>query len=242
VGEQGVAAVFLKNTVETFGQTVSDVNVALFSNGEAMKRLLAALILGINFALAGPMAAPAEESAQEPLKPCVVITGANSHITERRYCRITSADDWAQVWQEHRGEKPTGQYDLYYDPLTLPSIDFDRYMVIAIFQGNGWNSAGLRFISISEENGRMIFRFRDKRYQTGGSGADGGRKKATAYGFFVVPRSTKPIVLEEDMQNLIGEPPIWKERITFPRLQITDGKTTAASGDGRQIARRALAG
>ena len=48
------------------------------------------------------------------------------------------------MWQEHKGEKPTGQYDLYYDPLALQLIDFDRYMVIAIFQGNGWNNAGTK--------------------------------------------------------------------------------------------------
>ena len=34
----------------------------------------------------------------------------------------------------------------------------------------------------------------------------------------VVRRSDKPLVLEENVQNYIGEPPIWKERITFPKM------------------------
>jgi hypothetical protein len=183
-----------------------------------MKRLLAILVLGLVYAPAGPIAATAKESAGKPLKPCVVITGADSHVMKLRYRRITSADEWTRVWQEHKGEKPTGQYDQFYDPLTLPSIDFDRYIVIAIFQGNGWNSAGLRAISISEENDCVIFRFDNKGYQTGGTSPDGGVKKATAYGFFVVPRSTKPVVLEENVQQYIGQPPEWKERMTFPKL------------------------
>ena len=181
-----------------------------------MKRLIAGPVLVL--ALAGAINAAAEEPAGRLLNPCVAITGADSRVAERVYLRITSAGDWTRVWQVHKGQKVTDQYDLFYDPLTLPLIDFDRYMVIAIFQGDGWNNAGLRPISISEENDRMIFRFENKGYQTGGSGPRGGGKKAAPYGFFVVPRSTKPLVLEEDQHSLIGDPPVWKERITFPKL------------------------
>jgi hypothetical protein len=89
-------------------------------------------------------------------------------------------------------------------------------MVIAIFQGAGWNNAGLKLVSISDEDNRIAVRFSNKGYQTGGP--DGGGRKVTAYGFFVVPRSTKPVVIEEDVHEYIGKPPVWKERITFPKL------------------------
>lgn len=181
-----------------------------------MKRLIVCLVIGIACALASLIATSAEEPAVRLLKPCVVITGTDSHVAEHRYHRITSADDWMRLWQEHKAQKVTDQYDMYYDPLTLPLIDFDGYMVIGIFQGNGWNSAGLRAVSISEENNRIIFRFDEKSYQT--SGLNGGGQKVAAYGFFVLPRSTKPVVLEENVQGLIGKPPVWKERITFPKL------------------------
>ncbi len=181
-----------------------------------MKRLLIGLIMSTVCVMAGLIAMPAEEPAGRQFKPCVAITGADSQVTEHRYQRVTSADDWTRVWQEHKGQKPTGQYDLHYDPLTLPLIDFDHYMVIAIFQGNGWNSAGLRAVSISEDEDRVVFRFMDKGYQTGGP--NGGGQKVAVYGFFVLPRSTKPVVLEENHQSLKGEPPVWKERITFSKL------------------------
>jgi len=181
-----------------------------------MKRLIVGLVIGIVCSLAGLYAATAREPAGKPLKPCVVITGADSHVVQRQYHRITSTNNWTRLWQKHKTEKVTDQYDLYYDPLTLPLIDFDRYMVIAIFQGSGWNSAGLTAVSISEEDNRIIFRFDDKSYQTGGP--DGGGKKVAVYGFFVVPRSSKPVVLEENVQGILGKPPVWEKRITFPKL------------------------
>jgi hypothetical protein len=180
-----------------------------------MKRRITAIVLAIACTLAGLLDVPAEEPAGRLMKPCVVISGADSHVTEHQYRRIISADEWIRVWQEHKGEKPTGQYDLFYNPLALPLIDFDRYMVIAIFQGNGWNSAGLRAISISVEDKRIVFRFEDKSYQTGGP--HGGGRRVAVYGFFVVPRSTKSVVLEDNVQQYKGKPPVWQERITFPK-------------------------
>jgi hypothetical protein len=178
-----------------------------------MKRMAAILVVAIVCALVVRITTCAEGPAGKVLKPCVMITGANSRVTKSRYQRITSADEWARVWQEHKGKKPAAEYDLHYDPLTLPLIDFDNYMVIAIFQGNGWNSAGLKAVSIVEEGNRIVFRFDHKSYQT-----MGGADKVTVYGFFVVPHSKKPVVLEENTQHYLGEPPVWKERITFPTL------------------------
>jgi hypothetical protein len=182
-----------------------------------MKPATVAAVLAIAWATTVLIDATAQEPAGTPVSPCVVITGADSHVAQRRYQRITSADKWTRVWQEHKGQKPTGQYDLFYDPLTLPQVDFDRYMVIAVFQGSGWNNAGLRAFSLADEDTRILLRFANKSYQTGG--ADGGGKKVTAYGFFVVPRSAKPVVLEENAQQYKrGKPPVWEERITFPKL------------------------
>lgn len=96
-------------------------------------------------------------------------------------------------------------------------------MVLAIFRGRGWNSAGVRAISIVEEQGRIVFRFHDKSYQT--DGPDGRGKQGTAYAFFVIPRSTKAVVLEENVQGLIGKPPV------VPTKPCT-GRPTRACRDG----------
>ncbi|PCJ54367.1 MAG: hypothetical protein COA79_21865 [Planctomycetota bacterium] len=146
-------------------------------------------------------------------KPCVVITGTDSHVSKRGYQRITSKKDWIRAWEKNKGQKLGNKYDHNYNSLGLPLIDFERYMVIAIFQGSGRNSRGLKAISVSEEQYRIAFRFDDESYQT-----IGGHIEVAVYGFFIIPRSSKPLILEENVQGLNGKPPVWKKRITFPKI------------------------
>jgi hypothetical protein len=49
------------------------------------------------------------------------------------------------------------------------------------------------------------------------AGPDGGGEQVTVYGFFVLPRSSKTVVLEENVQNYIGGKPVWKERASLSR-------------------------
>lgn len=174
-----------------------------------MKRMLAALVAMSVFSVSrhGSSAEPADTTA------IVAFTGADSAVLERTYHRIVSEQDWIRIWQSHKGQKAGDACDLFYNPLGLPFVDFERYMVVAIFQGGGWNSAGLKALSIAEESDRIVFRFDDKSYQTGRCAT-----KVSVYGFFVVPRSAKSVVLEENVQSLIGKPPEWKERHSFPKL------------------------
>ena len=158
---------------------------------------------------------PAEDKPTgKTIKPCVMITGNHSHVDKPRYLRITSADEWTRVWEEHKGPNTPADCDLL-------SVDFDGYMVIAIFQGNGVNSFGLGAVSITEEDKRIVLRYKKTGYQTGSvDGGDGGAEKVTVYGFFVLPRSPKPVVLEENVSTIIGqEPPEWKERKTFSKIE-----------------------
>ena len=90
-------------------------------------------------------------------------------------------------------------------------------MVIAVFQGSGWNSAGLNAVAVLEDKEGIVLRFRDKFYQTMGPGPDGGGQQTTVYGFFVLSRSGKTVVLEEDVQNIKGQPPVWKKRAGLPK-------------------------
>lgn len=152
----------------------------------------------------------AEEGRPPALRPCVVLTGTDSQVKERSCLRIESQEEWTKVWRRHRGDDAAAPYDEYFNPLGLPGIDFDKYMVVAVFQGEGWNSAGVKAVSIVEEKDRILFRFEGKWYQT--AGPDGGGKKVSVYGFFVLPRTAKTVVVEENAQGLIGHPPLWKER------------------------------
>ncbi len=158
--------------------------------------------------------ATVEDNAHQTTRPLVTLTGADSHVKERSYYRITSEDEWITIWQRYKGAKESKGYDLFCNPLGLPNIDFEKCMVIAVLQGSGWNSAGLTAVAVLEAKDGIVLRFRDKFYQTGGP--HGGGKQVAVYGFFVLPRSNKTVVLEENVQNYKGRPPVWQERARLP--------------------------
>ncbi len=148
-------------------------------------------------------------------KPLVALSGAKSGIEAAEVHRILTQREFASVWQRHVGAKV--EEDEYYNRAGVPEVDFERCMVVGIFQGKGWNSAGVVAVEILEAADRLTFRFDDRSYQT--AGPDGGGERVTAFGIFVVPRSTKALVLEEDVQGMIGRPPEWKERKRFDALR-----------------------
>jgi hypothetical protein len=142
------------------------------------------------------------EEGKAAAKPYMSIWGADSKVKKKGYRRIDSPKALDEVWSNHRANA-----DLYYNG--RPEVDFDRCLVIAIFEGDSWNTAGIECKGIIEDEKSIRFRFRNRWYQTAESG-----KSASAYGFFLIPRTAKPIIIEEDVQGrLSGKPPIWKERI-----------------------------
>jgi hypothetical protein len=161
-------------------------------------------LLLIVAALAALPSIPGQEGGKGGAsKPYVTLWGADSKVKERGYRLIGSQKELEEIWTKHRGEEPS-----YF--AGAPEVDFDRCLVIAVFEGESMNSAGVESKGILDGEKEVTFRFQGRWYQTLGPG--GGGKKSTAYGFFVIPRTRKPIVLEENVQNLIGGPPVWKER------------------------------
>ena len=63
-----------------------------------------------------------------------------------------------------------------------------------------------------------MFRFDDRSFQTAGPAPEGGRVRARPYGIFVLPRSDKALVLEENIQHLKNEPPKGREVARFKPL------------------------
>ncbi len=100
----------------------------------------------------------------DSIRPCVALTGTDSHVLERAWHRITNAEEWKSVWQNHRGRSSTEHLDPCGEPADLPLIDFDHYTVIAIFHGDGLNSAGLRVVETIEQSECLLFRYDDKSY------------------------------------------------------------------------------
>jgi len=188
-------------------------------------RAALALVAVIAVGITGMDRLFAAEATPPALRPCVVLTGADSLVKSPGYVRVESEKEWASVWHHHKGVEETKEHDAFFNPLGLPGIDFDRYMVIAVFCGSGWNSAGVTVASLTEERERLLLRFQGKWYQT--AGPDGGGRPACAYGFLVLPRTEKTVVLEENVQHLIGGPPVWKERASLAQGRPAAGAERA---------------
>jgi hypothetical protein len=180
------------------------------------------------------IAGASEQSAARQTKPCVSITGPDSHVRTQRFHRIISDKEWAHIWQEHQGRRPDKENYFRDNLLTWPVIDLDNYMVIVIFLGKSTNCVGLRVVSIAEDNTAIVLRFERDGYQTlgpKGSGAEEG-DRTTPYGFYVLPRSSKPVIVEENSQIYKGNPPAWEQRIRFPGLSTTSlGRSSSRNHD-----------
>jgi len=155
-------------------------------------------------------------------KPLVTVAGADSKIEDPTYLRISSREEFIRLFMRHLG-KERQAYDEHYNSPAMPQIDFDQCMVLAIFAGKSVNTVGLFADSIQELDGRILFRFRPRCYQTLDFGNDtsggDGSNHANPFGFFVIPRSDKAIVVEEDVQNVIGSPPKWEEKARIAPLE-----------------------
>ena len=176
-----------------------------------------ALLLALGVARPAPARPdpPAEAGVADNVKarlPLVTLSGADSKLG-RGYHRVGNADAFNAIYMSHLGRDPA-EFNAYHNPHGVPTVNFDECMVVAVFQGEGWNSAGVVVHSIEEDEHRVTLRFDDRAYQT--AGPDGGARRVSAYGFFVLPRSDKLLVLEENVQNVIGQPPVWRERARIP--------------------------
>ena len=164
---------------------------------------------------AGP-ATRGEGGAMGGEKPYLTLAGASSKIEEPTIARVTTAKEFQDLDLRHLGADPA-RFDEFYNPHGVPVIDFERCMVLAVFKGNTWNVAGVYVESVLDEGARRVVRVRRRGYQT--AGPDGGGKRATPYGIFVLPRSNKELVVEEDVRTLKNEPPKWNEIARFTALR-----------------------
>ena len=173
---------------------------------------------------AAPRPAPATT-----LAPFVTLSGADSHVTDARCLRITTADAWAATWLEHVGASAKPKYDLFYNKAGLPVVDFEKCMVIAVFAGATSNTAGVSAWSGPIEDpeaevktptaaGDDVLRLSWHRYQTGGTDERGGRQDVTPFGFFIVPRSPAPLVVQDRQMPMGGSHGRIEERARLPAL------------------------
>lgn len=159
------------------------------------------VLIGLN-SLHEPEVAPAPK-----VLPCVALYGLDSQIGEKGYLRITKQSEWVKLWRKHKGDQSGGEYDFEHDPLGLPIVDFNQFMVLALFEGHDESPFGFQAESISETPDEMTIRFVGMGNSTGFAKEFEGNPECSveesaapirhAYGFFFVPKSSKAIILQK---------------------------------------------
>lgn len=149
------------------------------------------------------------------LKPLVAKTGfrvlrqwngADSSITQAGVRVVTDEDGWVKLWAEHTAP----------ELMEAPVMNFENEFVLAIFGGSSFNSIGYFVNEILQGEFEYLLRVDEKTYQTM-DGADA----VTSFGIFVLTKVDRPVHLEENVQSLIGEPPIWKRHTPAFRPLVT---------------------
>jgi len=135
--------------------------------------------------------------------------GSYSSIQTPRIQVVTDANAWETLYAEHTRDKPEKNANGF---LTWPRIDFDQFVVVALFAGKGTNSNGFDAVSVTESIAGVVVRFDEVLFQTASFNGGPSGITTTGFGFLVIPRKNGTWILEENTQNLIGGPPVWTER------------------------------
>lgn len=159
---------------------------------------------------------------QPPATVELLLTDDDSQIGEQGQHLISTQDEWQALWARHVG--PDAMDPESGEVTPAPEIDFDTQLIAAVFIGAGRTSFGLTLMSFTSEDETLTIRYRSRSYQT----AQGGRfhpdpvdaKKdfeqryghIRPYGFFVLTRSPREIVLLQDTRGMAQPDPKWTER------------------------------
>jgi len=156
--------------------------------------------------------APRNGDEEKPFRPTAVFDGTHSQIKKEKIVRVLTADAWKELWQEHRGKNAT-----FTETGQSLEIDFETHYVIAIFVGNCDGCA----ITPRLRGDTVLIGYKGWVSQTEGRDERTPAQRAkddamASYAFVILPRSRRTVLVEENVQRMLGEPPIWKQRVSFP--------------------------
>ncbi len=146
-----------------------------------------------------PCLSVAQSQTPGTLKPIVSWAGGFSCIEEPSCFRVSTTEAWRNLWLRHTGSTSvTAPAKVKHVPV-IPEIDFSRFMVLAIFQGSGFNNHGLRIMEILDSEDELRIRCANGYYQGWSYGLMTQKvdreallkPNCTAYGIFVLPRVSK---------------------------------------------------
>jgi len=141
----------------------------------------------------------------------VTLNGEHSKIIQEKLVRVTRADDWEALWNEHKygsenSDKVNGGAEML-------EVDFRQLMAITVFEGIGVQCRGYTADSTIESDDRITIRIKKLSYSVVGDPI-----VSEAWGIFVLPKSNKEVIVEVDVRSTNAEPAKWKEWKKFPAL------------------------
>jgi hypothetical protein len=130
------------------------------------------------------------------ITPTMFWTGSDSRFERRDYQRIEKTSNWEPLWYEHAG---VPKDEVQGKP--APQIDFEKQMVIAVTLGKSYNCEGIRLLSVTEDSASITIKYYCARYNKLIDVDD-----VTPFGFVILPRSSKKVVLVEGIKEKGKEP------------------------------------
>jgi hypothetical protein len=124
-------------------------------------------------------------------------TGTGPGRSDPECFLVGEEERWTEVWKEHCPESAP------------PEVDFGAAAVVALLSDFGVPGSGFD-AEVVEDDEAVRLRCRHRISQVKGS-----PPRLTVYGFFVLPRSAKPIVVELGVSADKARETIWEERGRF---------------------------
>lgn len=141
-------------------------------------------------------------------RPYVQWAGAES-AHEAGFVLVRDEGAWRELWGAHRG-KDAGAGGAM-DRHAAPEVNFDRCVVVAFFRGPATNEDGEVVRAVDETPEEVRVRFSSDGFQTASfDGADHG-VATRPFGIWVLPATSKAIVIEEGTAELKDEALKWRE-------------------------------
>lgn len=143
-----------------------------------------------------------------PVPDVKVISGTDSLVEQSGHERVADESHWRTVWTRHAG---TGS-----EP---PFVDFEKRAVIALFAGAGYNQLGAELTHAIETPDAVELFVKFSGYQSMDRAYP-----AKPFGFIIMPRIAKPLIVKWDGLRAPGWPPSYEVMARFDALATGESK------------------
>jgi hypothetical protein len=148
---------------------------------------------------------PLLDPPREVHTPPLMWWGSSSGVTKPSYQRITSAADWKVQWRRLAGDAVPADVS----ERLRPEIDFTKFVVVVVYAGTRFNRAAV-IPEIIDDDKDDVQRVR----LSLPLGPVRDQRECTPYVIFLLPRSDKALVLEEEEDDGAR-----RVRARFPNLR-----------------------